>query len=56
MDKVKFIPGERVIVNLNTEARILREYCKGMYEVRLWDDSRHVGDICVDALDIIKTE
>lgn len=52
MNTPKFKPGDRVIVNGNEGAVIIQEYTEGMYNVRLWDDSRHIGDICVDAHDI----
>lgn len=42
-----FTPGQLVEVNRNQEARIIREFAPGMWEVRLWDGLRHIGDICV---------
>ncbi|SNR99941.1 hypothetical protein SAMN04488503_2267 [Humidesulfovibrio mexicanus] len=48
----KFKRGDRVEVNGNREAVVLGEYSCRMYEVRLWDGLRHVGDVCVDVSDI----
>jgi len=48
--------GDKVKVNGNNEARIIRQYDGNMYEVRLWDGFRHVGDICVDKADIHENE
>jgi len=48
----KFKRGDKVEVNGNKEARILDKYCEGMWEVRLFDGSRHIGDICVSENDI----
>lgn len=47
-----FKAGDKVEVNGNKEARILRHYAGNIYEVRLWQGTRHVGDICVDIADI----
>ena len=38
---------QKVKVNGNREGRILREYCEGMWEVRLWQGKRLIGDVCV---------
>ena len=42
-------PGDRVIANGNNDATILRIYDaqNDLYEVRLWQGLRHVGDICL---------
>jgi len=43
---MKILNGMDVCVH-NQNATILKEYMPGMYEVRIWDGSRHVGDIVV---------
>ena len=45
-------PGDRVEVNGNKEARLLNQYSDGMWNVRLWQGTRHVGDVCVPTSDI----
>ncbi len=47
-----FNRGDRVEVNGNKDSYILDLYQPGMYEVRLWDGLRHVGDVCVSVEDI----
>lgn len=46
-----FKERDRVIVN-GQDGRILQEYSKGMYEVRLFDGCHVVGDVCVSTNDI----
>lgn len=48
--------GDRVICNGNEQARVLRHYSGNMYEVRLWDGFRHVGDVCVDGSELVAVE
>ena len=43
---------DKVEVNGNPEGRIIGPYGDGMYEVRLFDALRHVGDVCVPASEI----
>lgn len=45
---MKFKIGDRVEVDGNRDAIILSCYCDNMYEVRLWSNFRHVGDVVVD--------
>ena len=53
---VIYKPGDRVEVNGNPQGRILRQYSARMWEVRLFDGLRHVGDVCVDESDIQRHE
>jgi hypothetical protein len=48
----KFKIGDKVEVNGNKEAIILKHYDGSMYDVRLWSKFRHIGDITVPAKDI----
>jgi hypothetical protein len=51
----RFKRGDNVSVNGNHQARILEERLdigNGVYEVRLWSDHRHVGDIIANEKDI----
>jgi uncharacterized protein YodC (DUF2158 family) len=48
----KFKPGDKVNVNGNNEAVVLGYYSTRMVECRLWSGFRHVGDVCVDEIDI----
>ena len=48
----KFKRGDKVECNGNKQGRILGYYSKGMVEVRLWNDLRHVGDVCVDESEV----
>jgi len=50
--KATFKRGDHVEVNGNKEAHILDEYLPGMWNVRLMDGFRHVGDVCVSAKSI----
>jgi len=43
--------GMSVEVN-GKEGRVIRQYDGSIWEVRLWDGFRHVGDVCVDQRDI----
>ena len=47
-----YTPGQKVTCNGNPDAYILRQYSLGMYGVRLWSGTRHVGDVCVSASDL----
>jgi len=49
---MKFKTGDKVEVNGNKEATILNHYFDNMYNVRLWSNFRHVGDVCVDESEI----
>lgn len=49
---MKYKQGDKVECNGNKEGRIIRNYGGSMWEVRLWDGLRHVGDVCVDERDI----
>ena len=40
--------GDKVVCNGNHQATVLDHYGGGMYNVRLFDGFRHVGDCCVD--------
>lgn len=53
---MKFNNGDKVEVNGNKQARIIGEYIPGMYEVRLWSERRHVGDIVVNENEIRAVE
>jgi len=44
--------GQQVKCNGNPQGIILRPYNRGMYEVRLFDGLRHVGDVCVSERDL----
>jgi hypothetical protein len=45
--------GDKVVCNGNREAIVLDAYrSPGMYEVRLWQGFRHVGDVCVDGSEL----
>lgn len=46
-------PGDKVICNGNEQARVLGLYSENMYEVRLWDGFRHVGDVCVSGSELL---
>jgi len=48
--------GDKVICNGNHEAIVLDPYTEGMYEVRLWQGMRHVGDVCVDGSELVARE
>ena len=43
----KFKAGDKVTCNGNNDAYVLRYYTEEMVEVRLWNGSRHVGDVCI---------
>lgn len=43
----KFVSGQRVTCNGNTQARVIGYYSETMINVRLWSGYRHVGDVCV---------
>ena len=43
----KFKTGDKVTCNGNNDAYVLRYYTEEMVEVRLWNGSRHVGDVCI---------
>ena len=43
----KFKAGQKVECNGNKEGRIIRKYTEKMWNVRLWDGLRHIGDVCV---------
>ncbi|MDE2100997.1 MAG: hypothetical protein KGL39_27370 [Patescibacteria group bacterium] len=45
--------GDKVVCNGNDQAIVLGPYGDGMYEVRLWDGSRLVGDVCVDGSELV---
>lgn len=51
--KHKWNPGDTVICNGNSQARVIGQYSEGMYEVRLWDGLRHVGDVCVPGRELV---
>lgn len=51
--KPKFNAGERVTCNGNPQGTIIRQYSEGMYEVRLMDGCRYVGDVCVSERDLL---
>lgn len=49
---MNFLVGDKVTCNGNPEGRVIavRQYGETtMYEVRLWDGFRLVGDVCVGA-------
>ena len=48
----KYQPGDKVECNGNPDGTVIRYYSTAMVEVRLWDGSRHVGDVCVPECDI----
>lgn len=48
--------GDKVVCNGNKQARVLDPYGDGMYEVRLWDGLRHVGDVCVGGSELVTIE
>ena len=48
----KFKAGDKVECNGNKQARVIGYYSTRMVEVRLWDGFRHVGDVCVDEVDL----
>jgi hypothetical protein len=54
--KTKFERGDKVLCNGNPNGRVLGYYSCRMVEVRLWDGLRHVGDVCVDEVDLVKIE
>ena len=56
MENKKFKIGQKVEVNGNKEGYILSECSHGMWNIRLWSGSRHVGDICVREEDIKNLE
>lgn len=45
-------PGDKVVCNGNHEAVVLRHYSGNMYEVRLRQGFRIVGEVCVDGNDL----
>ena len=47
----RFKLGQKVEVNGNKEGMVIRQYADGMIEVRLWDGTRHVGDVVVSESD-----
>tara|TARA_R100000005_G_C4945539_1_gene168238 strand:+ start:792 stop:974 length:183 start_codon:yes stop_codon:yes gene_type:complete len=49
---MKFKPYDKVEVNGNSQARIINYIGENMYDVRLWSNSRHVGDITVNENEI----
>lgn len=44
---MKYQRGDKVLVD-NTEGTIIKHYEGDMYEIRLWDKFRHIGDIVAD--------
>ncbi len=48
----KFKRGDKVECNGNKQASVLDYYFENMVNVRLWDGFRHVGDVCVDEVDL----
>ena len=51
----KYQRNDKVFVN-GSEAIVLDQYSEGMYNVRLFSGTRHVGDACVPTEDIIPRE
>lgn len=47
----RFQQGDKVLVN-GAYGRILGYYSTRMVDVRIWDNFRHVGDVCVDESDL----
>lgn len=47
-----YVRGQHVKCNGNPHGRVLSSYSPGMYEVRLFDGLRHVGDVCVSERDL----
>lgn len=53
----QFKAGDKVEVNGNKEAVVIGPSdVNGMYDIRMWQGNRHVGDITVDARSIKKRE
>ena len=50
--KMQFKRGDKVTCNGNTEGVVLGYYSDGMIEVRLWQGSRLVGDVCTPVEDV----
>jgi hypothetical protein len=48
----KYQPGQQVVCNGNPDGRILRVLSPRQYEVRLWQGTRHVGDVVTDEHDL----
>ena len=48
----KYQPGQHVTCNGNPEGVVIGPYAAGMYEVRIWSGTRHVGDVCVSESDL----
>lgn len=46
--------GDKVICNGNNQSIVLGHYSGNMYNVRLWQGMRHVGDVCVDGRELIR--
>lgn len=52
--KAKFEAGDQVEYNGNRGCRVIRQYSANMYEIRIWDGFRHVGDVCISTADFRK--
>lgn len=48
MQRTKYRKGDKVECNGNKEAVVIGYYDNDMVEVRVWNGSRHVGDVVVD--------
>jgi hypothetical protein len=48
-----FIKDQKVTCNGNPEGSILHRYTEHLWEVGLWQVSRHVGDVCVSERDLL---
>jgi hypothetical protein len=46
--------GDKVEYNGNKDCYVQRQYSDNMYEVRIWDGFRHVGDVCISTADFRK--
>lgn len=54
----KLAAGTKVVKNNHYQGSILREYTDDIYEVRIWDGTRHVGDVIatIDELTVLPAD